>query len=93
MGTVQFHTVEAGLGQGREASLQPVTRHAHGRRLSPQRVDVPPGQIRTFEAVLSFIDRPPVKGVAVWEHRVIATRGTTSSTRPASNPSSLYTMK
>lgn len=40
------------------------------------RVDVPPGQTRTFEAALSFTSRPPPKGVEVWEHRVTGTRGT-----------------
>lgn len=36
------------------------------------RVDVPPGQIRGFEAHFVFPNRPPITGVLRWDHRITA---------------------
>jgi hypothetical protein len=40
------------------------------------RVDVPPGQMRRFEVVLRFPDRPASDGILKWQHEVVGTRAT-----------------
>lgn len=43
---------------------------------APARVAVPPGQLRGFEAVFGFPNRPPLAGTLVWRHEVTGTDAT-----------------
>ncbi|MEO1421698.1 MAG: hypothetical protein AAFV09_00865, partial [Pseudomonadota bacterium] len=38
------------------------------------RLELPPGQLRAFEATLRFADQPRVAGVLVWEFEVTGVR-------------------
>lgn len=45
------------------------------------RVDVPPGQARSFHAVFSFRDVPEPMGTTVWDYEVLQLRATEESPR------------
>ena len=40
------------------------------------RADVPPGQLRRFDAVLSFPAMPAPQGTPIWRERILSTRAT-----------------